>query len=427
MKNIGTIIKLKRIEQGISQEELCQGICAPSYLSRIENNRLIADDIIYKLLFERLGLEYEKYFTTILDLDERIENWYKCLLENKPHNEDINELMELATSSDENTFLKFQIVYCRQILLNNNIEEACKILNGLKKIISPELHRNFFIYTEVSMLFFLKNGEFSKAVEIGTKFLKIAGYESLANDYELGIFFYNLSLTYKGLLKYESAMHYAEIALNIFKDGFYLEDCLACYIVLGICYNNIKKWKKSIETYKLAKRLLTYLPENDNKRVLCILNNNMGNCFEYQKKYNEAINYYLKSLSYIKYIKNNNEKSQIIINIIRCYYEIRDIKSVKYWLESAKAIYPRISKKFQLQIDIYSALLSYNENINLLEVIQKDSIKYFISIKDWKLAIRYCHLFADIYESMSHYKMANKLNKCLIMCYEKMIFNGGDT
>ncbi|WP_368986332.1 helix-turn-helix domain-containing protein [Caldifermentibacillus hisashii] len=55
--NIGTIIKLKRIENKISQENLCRGICTPSYLSRIENNRLIPNTEIYKLLCERLGLE----------------------------------------------------------------------------------------------------------------------------------------------------------------------------------------------------------------------------------------------------------------------------------------------------------------------------------------------------------------------------------
>lgn len=42
----------------MKQDELCRGICTPSYLSRIENNLVIADDGLYTLLFERLGINY---------------------------------------------------------------------------------------------------------------------------------------------------------------------------------------------------------------------------------------------------------------------------------------------------------------------------------------------------------------------------------
>ena len=50
MNKLGSILKLKRLEKNIKQEQLCEGICTPSYLSRIENNRLVADKEIYKLL-----------------------------------------------------------------------------------------------------------------------------------------------------------------------------------------------------------------------------------------------------------------------------------------------------------------------------------------------------------------------------------------
>jgi len=38
---MGSIIKMKRMELNMSQEQLAEGICASSYLSRIENNKLI--------------------------------------------------------------------------------------------------------------------------------------------------------------------------------------------------------------------------------------------------------------------------------------------------------------------------------------------------------------------------------------------------
>lgn len=53
---IGTRIRNRRKELNISQEELCDRICAVSTLSRIENNEQIPSRSTAKDLLERLGL-----------------------------------------------------------------------------------------------------------------------------------------------------------------------------------------------------------------------------------------------------------------------------------------------------------------------------------------------------------------------------------
>lgn len=50
----GLLIKKQRKELDISLEALSHGICSPSYLSKIENNILVANDDIYNLLFKKL-------------------------------------------------------------------------------------------------------------------------------------------------------------------------------------------------------------------------------------------------------------------------------------------------------------------------------------------------------------------------------------
>ena len=46
----------QRKELDISLEALSHGVCSPSYLSKIENNILVANDDIYNLLFKKLGI-----------------------------------------------------------------------------------------------------------------------------------------------------------------------------------------------------------------------------------------------------------------------------------------------------------------------------------------------------------------------------------
>lgn len=58
---LGTYIKKRREELKISQEELCEGLCAVSSLSRIENNQQDPSRNLTKNLLERLGLPMEKF------------------------------------------------------------------------------------------------------------------------------------------------------------------------------------------------------------------------------------------------------------------------------------------------------------------------------------------------------------------------------
>lgn len=58
---LGTYIKKRRTELGMSQEELCSGLCAVSSLSRIENNQQDPSRALTMNLLERLGLPHGKF------------------------------------------------------------------------------------------------------------------------------------------------------------------------------------------------------------------------------------------------------------------------------------------------------------------------------------------------------------------------------
>lgn len=54
-QSMGRILRRIRIEQGMTQEALVEGICTAGYLSRVENGSQIPSRQIYQLLMERLG------------------------------------------------------------------------------------------------------------------------------------------------------------------------------------------------------------------------------------------------------------------------------------------------------------------------------------------------------------------------------------
>ncbi len=60
MNDIGALIRGERLARQWSQEGLCRGICAVSYLSKIEQGKVEPSDEIRRLLLERLGLPTEE-------------------------------------------------------------------------------------------------------------------------------------------------------------------------------------------------------------------------------------------------------------------------------------------------------------------------------------------------------------------------------
>ena len=71
--HIGEIIKQRRIELNLTQEELCEGICEPPTMSRIEKGRQTPSHSKLRALLGRLGLPSEKYYAMMSKNELEIE------------------------------------------------------------------------------------------------------------------------------------------------------------------------------------------------------------------------------------------------------------------------------------------------------------------------------------------------------------------
>ncbi len=73
----GLLIRQARLRRDWSQEGLCRGICAPSYLSKIEQGRAVPSPEVTELLLHRLGLVWTSE-------PEGLEPCWKALLSGGP-------------------------------------------------------------------------------------------------------------------------------------------------------------------------------------------------------------------------------------------------------------------------------------------------------------------------------------------------------
>lgn len=67
--HIGEVIQKRRKELGLTQAEVCEGICEPMTLSRIENGKQAPSYNRVKAILHRLALPEDRY-VALLDEDE---------------------------------------------------------------------------------------------------------------------------------------------------------------------------------------------------------------------------------------------------------------------------------------------------------------------------------------------------------------------
>ncbi len=122
-------IHQKRLEKRLSLEELADGICSPSYLSRIEQNKVVPGEEFYSLLETKLGIRY---------LDEQEEGRLNTLLDTYfelyfAENRDLPAIAEkINENADQMKGSKHFLKYLLFVHFSSSFEKE-KIRNELEK------------------------------------------------------------------------------------------------------------------------------------------------------------------------------------------------------------------------------------------------------------------------------------------------------
>ena len=114
MYSVGMVIKNEREKRGISQKELCSGICALSSLSRIENNEQVPSMDKALALLERLGLEGSSYINFV---SEEEYNYYR-----------IRESIEKSLAKRKYTEAYDMMCENKVYFLKNSFREQCMLV-----------------------------------------------------------------------------------------------------------------------------------------------------------------------------------------------------------------------------------------------------------------------------------------------------------
>lgn len=191
---IGDLVKKRRKELKLTQEQLCTGVCEPITISRLENGRQTPSMNVLNALLQRLDLPEHKYFALLnadeLKIAQLKEEIVSCntLKDSARGLDAINKLEKIVSQSDPLT---------RQFILRSKVslgkeengqivpypfEEKLDMLLEAIHLTSPrfdidEITRGLYSLDEVKVinqiaLIYSRNGEHKKAIDIYYQLLK---------------------------------------------------------------------------------------------------------------------------------------------------------------------------------------------------------------------------------------------------------------
>lgn len=191
---IGEMIKRKRKELGLTQEQLCEGICEPSTISRIESGRQVPAKNKLDALLQRLGLPGERYYALMSKDEMELSNLKEKIIScNVYHNsiEGLQNLEKLEKLATEDDHLLRQFILRTRVILGymkegkvysyTFEEKGNMLLEAIHLTISDfdeeEIYKNLYTVEEIKVinliaLNYSDKGQNRKAIDIYYQLLK---------------------------------------------------------------------------------------------------------------------------------------------------------------------------------------------------------------------------------------------------------------
>lgn len=416
---VGPFIKLHRIEQKMTQEELAEGIVSMSYLSKIENQRTEASPEVLSMLCTRLGVQFSNKEDA--RLKEKYKSWFQLLFEVNDKEEVIaayEEIKQLLHKSNASGSVMFEIHRIRYYLILGRFREALSQINKLNEISSTFDNLHQFYWNKFHGNFHTIQNEFTQAMR------KYKQAEELLNQLDLteediADLQYTIAVTHSKLRNTLEAIEYADMALQTFMQKYHFIRCAECHIILGISYRRIRMYDKAIKNYSLAKRLGKL---NNNEHIIKLANQNLGYLYSTKGDKKEAIKNYLE----VARDTNGDVTARLaaITSLTKEYYAIENIEKTKEMLVKGLKILKNENNNQKYKF-YYFIIYTYKyalekDHAKFETLVINEFIPYLKKHKDYANLAVYNRMLGSHYEVLKRYKDAVHYYKQANLAYEEL-------
>lgn len=296
---LGEAIKKRRLELGLTQEQLCEGICEPITVSRLENGKQTPSRNRINALLERLDMPADRYYALLskneLDIDALQKEiisynvrFEKATADEKPEIRklalDAHKKLE-AIIDDDDTLSKQFILRSRVFVGTEDgeysFDEKIRMLTEAIRITSPrfeldEISRGLYTTDEIKIINLLalaysRAGKSVDAISIWSQLHKYIRKHFLnipLTRAHLNMVLLNYARELDIIGQFEKAIEIAEEGQQICLSYGHYHSLPGLLAVQAECYHFLGDDVKSRDFYFQAYYLMKIVGDNDNLQII---------------------------------------------------------------------------------------------------------------------------------------------------------------
>ena len=296
---IGEAIKKRRLELGLTQEQLCEGICEPITVSRLENGRQTPSRNRINALLERLDMPADRYYALLskheLDIDalQREITSYNIRFDKAPAEEQpqvrelaLNAHRKLEAIIDNDDTLSRQLILRSRVVIGTengaySFQEKIDMLTEAIRMTVPkfdldDIGRGLYTTDEIKIINLLaltysNAGDHLKAIEIWgqlRRYIQKHFHNIPLTRARLNIVLLNYARELDIIGQFQKAIEIAEEGQQICLDYGHYHSLPGLLALQGECYYFLGDKAKSRDFYFQAYYLMKTVGDEDNLQII---------------------------------------------------------------------------------------------------------------------------------------------------------------
>lgn len=309
-KVLGSIIKMNRLLQNMSQKALSEGICVGSYLSRIENGDISPSEQVISELLGALDIEFNDSDTFMEEGTTLLNHFLEELMFNEfATSKDLFNQIELDAEKFRHSplIIDYYIVnlafYCTtedRVIFN----EVRALLDSVLELMSNEQKFKYYLYYGID--YAKTQYDYEEALEILSK------ARSFGQNGHLWYWIGYVHLENNNILK---AFEYFQVAMQHYLTDANLLSVIGTYEMLGLTFLRARQYEESKQYFEKGRKLAqkigskSYVSSFDNHRAFIgLITGEYGGVFDYDCNYDfSVVNSVPRSVTILlAHLENNN-------------------------------------------------------------------------------------------------------------------------
>lgn len=416
-KMIGMMIKKYRIEQNMSQEALCQGICAVSYLSKIEKGAVVCSDEILNKLFDVLGISVPDNPEALEIYEEKIEEYFRHFLcSNKQGCQTI--ITELLPQRDLliHSYLSIDMILIEAYNQYDTYDGKNDLKSHIYNLFKYEDYMNDLQSHRMYMLL----GSFELHVN-GNYGAGLDYYKLARNRRSDGIVLESLSIGYYLTGDYFECISHGDEAFKKLMEEGYIDRAITISSVIAAAYANFRNIDKMLKYYYRVLALINNSSKNQTK--IGHVYYNIGSAYLFIQDFTKAIHNLGKSYEIYKDDKEDKNTYILLLQkLFLAHMGIEQRREAEVYLNLSIDFYSTIEEKeiipsLRASLDWMKTMFGKENYLEEEDYLNAVKALYDNSLKDSHRGFQnlYGSYLIDAYKAQRKYKDALRITEDLFV------------